>query len=267
MRILLHLSPAMNAAHSQEATLACELLSMLRQELDRRAILIAERCTTAKQLRQQHPDIIHIIGWDADATQKLTAHADALHIPYVVTPLGAFLPWRRCKWRAFPDTTLVASSKIEHDHLRDHVQSERLRLVSSPVSTTAITAQEYATEMMDAYEQAIRLHDEAIRTDIGKRIQQMDDIGKDMADILQEALYIGYLHQRGGVTQASLDHLSYTMIHADYDEALMAERLEQLRFTSFFAQLETLLAEQSTLTEGFMPIESKPNKLITTINP
>ena len=57
------------------------------------------------------------------------------------------------------------------------------------------------------------------------------------------------------------------MIHADYDEALMAERLEQLRFTSFFAQLETLLAEQSTLTEGFMPIEAKPNKLITTINP
>ena len=57
------------------------------------------------------------------------------------------------------------------------------------------------------------------------------------------------------------------MIHADYDEALMAERLEQLRFTSFFAQLETLMAEQSTLTEGFMPIEAKPNKLITTINP
>ena len=77
-------------------------------------------------------------------------------------------------------------------------------------------------------------------------------------------LYVHYQHHRGHITQECLDQLSNSMIASNYDEALMAFRLDTLQMTDFFAQLETLLQERSNLTEGFMPIGAKPNKITET---
>ena len=192
------------------------------------------------------------------------SRAGRLRIPYVVTPLSSLQPWTHMHRPHFPAATiLVASSQLEHEQLAKLYPQNTVHLVGNPVVSAAITFDDYARRMQEVYAEALASHDAAVRDDIAQRVGKLGEEDAAICDILRQALYVGYEHRRHHIQQATLDRLAATMTAANYDEALMADRLEELQLTSSFAQLETFLADHSTLTEGFMPIEAHPNKTFT----
>ncbi|MBR5697779.1 MAG: hypothetical protein IKX44_04050 [Prevotella sp.] len=260
-KIVLHLA---SLGETQESTIAQTLVEGLRDALRDRVTLVDAGSTTIAQLRRQHPDLIHIIGLGGLATRQLMARAGKLRIPYVVTPLSTLQPWTHVRHPHFPPTTiLVASSHIEHEQLAKLYPQNPLRHIANPVVTADTSFDEYARHMQEVYTEALRIHDAAVCDDIARHISKLGEEDVAISDILQQVLYIRYQHHRRHITQSSLDRLATTMITTNYDEALMADRLNELQLTTFFAQLETFLAEHSTLTEGFMPIPSQPNKTFT----
>ncbi|MBR0527057.1 MAG: hypothetical protein IJJ98_10220 [Prevotella sp.] len=211
-----------------------------------------------------YPDLIHIVGLGDLATQQLMSRAERLRIPYVVTPLSSLQPWTHTRRPHFPAATiLVASSQLEHEQLAKLYPQNTVHLVGNPVVSAAVTFDDYARRMQEVYAEALASHDAAVRDDIAQRVGKLGEEDTAICDILRQALYVGYEHRRHHIRQTTLDRLAATMTAANYDEALMADRLEELQLTSSFAQLETFLADHSTLTEGFMPIEAHPNKTFT----
>ena len=261
IKVLLHLA---GLEANQESTIAQTLVEGLRDALRDKVTLVDGGATTIAQLRRQHPDLIHIIGLGDLATRQLMARAEKLRIPYVVTPLSTLQPWTRTRFPHFPSSTiLVASSLIEQEQLVKQRPDAEVPLLGNPVVSASTTMEVYASRMLEVYDEALSRHDNAIRQQIADRIAKLEETDADICEILRQVLYVRYQHHRRHITQATIDLLSSTMTAANYDEALMADRLNELQLTSFFAQLETFLAESSTLTEGFMPIPSQPNKTFT----
>ena len=251
-KVLLHLA---SLQAIQERTIAETLVQGLRD---------AQPADVDYQASNPYPDLIHIVGLSDRATQQLMSRAGRLRIPYIVTPLSSLQPWNHTRRPHFPAATiLVASSQLEHEQLAKLYPQNTVHLVGNPVVSAAITFDDYARRMQEVYAEALASHDAAVRDDIAQRVGKLGEEDAAICDILRQALYVGYEHRRHHIQQATLDRLAATMTAANYDEALMADRLEELQLTSSFAQLETFLADHSTLTEGFMPIEAHPNKTFT----
>ena len=252
-KILLHLA---SLQAIQERTIAETLVQGLRD---------AQPADVDYQASNpSYPDLIHIVGLGDRATQQLMSRAGRLRIPYIVTPLSSLQPWTHTRRpHSPPATILVASSQLEYEQLAKLYPENPVPLVGNPVVSAAITFDDYARRMQEVYAEALASHDAAVRDDIAQRVGKLGEEDAAICDILRQALYVGYEHHRHHIQQATLDRLAATMTAANYDEALMADRLEELQLTSSFAQLETFLADHSTLTEGFMPIEAHPNKTFT----
>lgn len=215
-----------------------------------------------------HPDLIHVYGLGDHTTHRMLERAAELRIPAIITPLCSLQPWNTKNahsWKKLlTGSTIVASSQIEYENLQAVSAQWRVQLIENPVVTTAISTDDYRSRMLSLYEEAVSRHDQEVRQQIQSKVDALGESDAAICSILQQVLYVHYQHHRGHITQECLDQLSNSMIASNYDEALMAFRLDTLQMTDFFAQLETLLQERSNLTEGFMPIEAKPNKITET---
>ena len=65
------------------------------------------------------------------------------------------------------------------------------------------------------------------------------------------------------IPQSVLDETSQAMIDSDYDEKSMRRALGEMHLSKFASYTMALLESNSSLTEGFMPIDSLDGKVVS----
>lgn len=257
----------------REAPLAMKMTDILRKEL----------VALGHDVDSQPADLIHIFGcWDS----KLTAKAQNLqrkHIPYIFSPMGEMQPWsidehtiqsnlRMEQYRIVARNAMAihACSPIERDNLKPLKLGNEAIVVCNPIVTISISAQEMCAKMEQIYEEALTTHDEKTRLEISQTTEKaLSNYTEEtlplrqricIKDILQQTLYCRYLYNRQHLDLATMHQLTQKMKNADYNEDLMADILDTMHLTHFFASLETILQQRTSLTEGFMPIPNKDDR-------
>jgi len=270
MKIQLHVAKSLKRSDDQdeatkESIICQELVGMLRSQLEARGTVT---------ITDNHPDLIHLFGYDDAGTLSLMKRARQLLIPCIITPLSTLQPWAD-HHHALPfshkdlkgtkhltsSLLVIASSQIEEENLLEKYSDISVKLLENPVVTASISSESYASQMLNCYAEIIALHDQNIHQQIQQKIAALGEPDSAICEILRQTEYIAYQHHRGLIGEPQLAELSKALTTLNYDESLMAERLEQLGRTSFFAQLETLMQNKSLLTEGFMPIPAQENKM------
>ena len=257
MRIQIHTSPVLreDAASQKLAALLCEAIGKSNEF----------------ESVNERPDLIHVLGLGDRTTTSLISQARRLRIPLVISPLGAYQPWQSNK----PAPHLLTSTRQHHDtiaiHANSEIEFENLTTIlpssakdqimvhiANPIVTTAIDDKRFCQQMLTLYSDTACRHDEAIRKEIDTKTHALNEPDDTINDILRQTFYASYQHQQGHIARSTLDKLAHTLTNSNYDESVFAERLTEIGLTAFFTQIEALMQEHGTLTEGFMPIPAKP---------
>lgn len=221
---------------------------------------------------EKMPDLVHILGCGSLQAQR---HAQALSrrlIPYVISPLGALQPWAT---RPLLHTALHHSltaalqnaaalhlcSDIEEQNINRKEWREKAVVIKNPIVTNAIDKATFIKSMTEFYQHAIDQHDQQVRKQIADRVTALGESDTTICDLLQQLLYIRYQHHQGQIHTDTAMQLGAAMTAANYDEDLMAKRIEQLHLYRFTARLEHAMLLQGLLTEGFMPISALADKV------
>ena len=231
-------------------------------------------------LTKDNPDIIHVLGcWDSEGAEKIKK-AFRLRIPTVLSPLGGLEPWqmnhhrivKRMKISAyqkkevFMATAVHVVGEMEKARMKDISWNRRIFMIKNPVLTRSISDAEFAGEMINQYKEVISLHDRNIREKIKQDVAATGEKDDKILILCNKLLYAKYQMERGNVPITTINDISSTFINSDYDENIMADRLNQLDIFKFTSSFEKVAADRSELTEGFMPIMWTDNKLTKKIS-
>ena len=216
----------------------------------------------------ENPDIVHFLGcWDMRMAHTATNIKRRL-IPYVYSPLGGLQPWEIDEHKLAKHTQLLAfqrqltkeasvvhvGGEMELKSIRRNKWNSNVRIIESPVITNGITEDELVSQFLNLYEETIISHDTKIKEDIAKRVSEVKEDNENVNSLLREILYARYQLHRGGLPSLTLDNLSTHLTKSDIDEDHFEQLLDDMKINKFFARLECIMASESTLTEGFMPI-------------
>lgn len=227
-------------------------------------------------ITDENPDIVHFFGcWDlrlANAAKNIKRRL----IPYVYSPLGGLQPWMVDSHKLNKHTQLIAfQRKLTHDASVIHVGGEmelkyialnksnqdNIRIIENPAVTNNINEEQMLRQMLVLYEETIKKHDQQIRANISSTVSSISETDETINSLLREILYARYQLHQGGLPLKTLESLSNHLIGSDIDEDHFDELLAQMKIDKFFARLEYVMQEESTLTEGFMPIPMREDRV------
>lgn len=215
-------------------------------------------------LTDENPDVLHVIGaWNASSA-KTAADAVKRFVALVHTPLGSLSPWYRptasymkLSSRA---TATVASGRMEHELLSGQEMCN-LCLVLNAVTTATTTPAEMASGYRETYREATEKNDVTLWNEVNRRIGLLKEKDTAIQEICKNILYAQYLYRRRNIPHKFLDKLSTLMTDSNYNEDTMTEVLRLIKLDVFAQHLEYVMMEKSGLTEGFMPIIYKKDKV------
>ena len=215
-------------------------------------------------LTDENPDIVHIIGaWNASSV-KTANDAIKRYIALVYTPLGSLSPWYKPASShvklATKATATVASGAMEQELLSGQ-EKNNLHLILNAVTTATTTPEEMADGYKAIYKDAIETTDITLWNEVDRRIKMVNEQDKCILEICRNLLYAKYLYQRRNIPHKFLDKLVALMTDSNYNEDTMVEILKFIRLDVFTQHLEYVMMEKSGLTEGFMPIIYKQDKV------
>lgn len=253
--------------HITEETVRSDIGGRFTQALHASLARFADTSITDTDDDAAAPHLMHIIGaFDIHAAQALfKAHKQL--IPVVYSPLGGLNEWEIKAEQLKKRTLLIAYQKrmlrlADTIHVTSNVEKKAVEAIGkprlmavilNPVVTTQITETALGDSFHGLYCQTIERHEQEIHADIDRRTAFLDD-RPAMQTIIRKILYLRYRLRQGSLPQPLLDDLAHTMIEADYDEDQMADVLREQGLYQLATQLEQVMAENSGLTEGFMPI-------------
>ena len=220
----------------------------------------------------QTPDLVHILGCGSLQAQRHAQNLSRRLIPYIISPLGALQPWtpRSILHATLPHNKTTALQKATAIHFCSDIEEqngnrqewhEKTVVIKNPIVTTAIDEATFTKRITELYQHAIDQHDQQVRKQIADRVTALGENETTICNLLQEILYIRYQHHQGKIHTDTAMQLGEAMTAANYDEDLMAQRLEQLHLYRFTARLEYAMQQQGFLTEGFMPIPALADKV------
>jgi len=216
----------------------------------------------------ENPDIVHFLGcWDIRMAHAATNIRRRM-IPYVYSPLGGLQPWEIDEHKLAKHTQILAfqrqltkeaavvhvGGEMEHKSITRKKWNSNVRIIESPFVSNDITEDELVSQLLDLYEETINSHNTKIKEDIAQRVSEVKEDDETINSLLREILYARYQLHRGGLPSLTLDNLSTHLTKSDIDEDHFEQLLDDMRISKFFARLECVMATESTLTEGFMPI-------------
>ena len=215
-------------------------------------------------LLSPNPDVIHIMGEWNSHTEAILKDAVQRHIAVVYTPLCALSPWKNAtskvthlSWKA---TMVVASGAMEQEYLDDGSTDRHLMLIKNACTTNTTTADDMVTQYLIAYDEAVRINDQQLWTQVDSKVALIKNTDATMMQLCRQFIYAQYLFQRRNIPQPFINDLATLLKQSNYDEDRLADILHLIRLHAFVARLETVMAEVSSLTEGYMPIPSLNDK-------
>lgn len=239
--------------------LSVKTKDMLAAELEKDSSVI---------LTDENPDVVHIIGaWDSES-MKIAHDSIKKYIALVYTPLGSLSPWYKPASSfvklSSKVTATVSSGVMEHELLSGQ-EKRNLHLILNAVTTATTSAEEMASAYKIVYKEAIEKTDKALWAEVDRKIDMLSEKDEAILKICRNLLYAQYLYNRKNIPNKFINSLSALMTESNYNEDNMIEMLKLINLNVFTQHLEYVMMQKSTLTEGFMPIIYKKDKVSETM--
>lgn len=232
-----------------------KLLEMLKGELEKDSTIV---------LTDENPDVIHFVGAWTSAAVGIAKDAMSKFIATVHTPLGSLSPWEKPSSAHIKLTsrcTMIVSAGQMEQELLDDGSRQNLRMILNPVVTATTDAAKMAEEYKSVYRHSIKTIDENLWSEVEHKVQLINEKDEIILNICKNLLYAQYLSQRRNIPQVFISGLSELFIKSDYDEDRLDEVLKLIHLNLFTERLEYVMQEAAGLTEGFMPLPMKEDKI------
>lgn len=226
------------------------------------------------QLVDGNPDIVHVFGrWDrhhVSLVRKLRARG----LPVLFTCADGFAGACRMRGRGAASLSqrLCARSIARHGaciHVGGRCEESIVRsmepkalimVMASPLMTASTDIDSFLDNILYIYNKVCKESDEMAREAICNTLDRNDVTQPVERLFVQRLLYLAHLYKKGCIPQSFLDETVSFMVSSDYDEEEARNILHKLKIFKYASQCMHLLAETSSLTEGFMPVRSKNGK-------
>ena len=191
------------------------------------------------------PDIVHIFGiWNMHNV-RLVEQYRSKDIPVVFTSI------------------VHACGQLEQTFLSGFAKSSGIHVITNAAFTSTVSVDDMVALFRSLYGSAIQSNDTAVRNRISRQIAKYNIQDKSIHDICSRIMYIRQRFKMLNIPQSVLDETSQVMIGSDYDEKSMRHTLDEMHLSKFASYTMALLEFNSSLTEGFMPIDSIDGKVVS----
>ncbi len=208
-------------------------------------------------ITEENPDVIHIIGAWNDSAMSIANDANGKFIAWIHTPLASLSPWHKPSEKEIKlsanATMVIASGTMEKELLQEACK-DNLKTIANSVITSTNSAQNMASSYIAVYQEAYKTTELSLLNHILDIMKPLALADENISFILQKFIHAQYLHEKGCLPKLFLDNMAQQMTMRNYDEDSMAALLKQVGIYEFAQRLEYVMQEESSLTEGFMPI-------------
>ena len=215
-------------------------------------------------------DLLHVIGASTPTVIRNLQQEKSKLIPIAYSPLGTIAPWSKA---SFPKTlgkyvAWHACGKHEYEYLQQQFTQTTITWLKNPVTTTDLTAADFAYAIQRFYQEVLEHHEDFIWSLIRQRIGllHLKEEQPELFQVLQQILYVEYKFKRKQILSSNIEELGHLMHEMKYDEDELANSLQALHTYDFMASLEQVMEERKLLSEGFMPIPALQNRITKKIN-
>ena len=240
---------------------AISFLGLLKEKWDNNDITI---------VTDGYYDFLHVIGLPTSSVIRHLQQERERLIPIAYSPLGTIAPWSKV---SFPKTlgkyvAWHACGKHEYEYLQQQFTPTTITWLKNPVTTTDLTAADFASAIQRFYQEVLEHHEDFIWSLIRQRIGllHLKEEQPELFQVLQQILYVEYKFKRKQILSSNIEELGHLMHEMEYDEDELANSLLALHTYDFMASLEQVMEERKLLSEGFMPIPALQNRITKKIN-
>lgn len=144
------------------------------------------------------------------------------------------------------------------------------QIIANPDFTHIVSNEKMVSMFVEIYTKVLNLFDTNLKDRIKKQVSEMvqklfntaSEENDAMVEICSRIIYLHHLLVKKAIPQKFLDEMAALMEKSDYDERAMCQLLKRLHFYRFASFAMTLLHDNSSLTEGYMPISPQKGKLV-----
>lgn len=223
------------------------------------------------------PDIVHIFGiWNMHNV-RLVEQYRSKDIPVVFTSINGVLSIVNRDGRQVNSPNIIyavrrivrsgavvhACGQLEQTFLSGFAKSSGIHVITNAAFTSTVSVDDMVASFRSLYIDTIQSNDTAVRNRISRQIAKYNIQDKSIHDICTRLMYIRQRFKMLNIPQSVLDETSQAMIDSDYDEKSMRRALDEMHLSKFASYTMSLLESNSSLTEGFMPIDSLDGKVVS----
>jgi len=225
-------------------------------------------------LKSEPISLIHVIGKLNKSSLYLIFKAYRKNIPVIYSPMGELLILYtkrnnlvRVIQKFFFDH--IASKGIalihicgmmEYERMATHLRTSSITLIENPNLSARISSKITTTKMISEYEKTYTSFNQHIHESIVHQLKKQQ-VNQNISDICEKLIFVRYEKYREGLTMTILQDIAEALHQCDCDEDKLAEVLKSLKIYDFTSSLEQVLYDKKLLTEGFMPIPARKNRL------
>ncbi len=216
------------------------------------------------------PDVVHIFGTWNNSFSKLCKVFARRGIPIIFTCIEG-LP--ASTWLGKSPKRKYFSRKINHLATGLHVcgdtekalikgkgNASRIYCINNACQTSLISCEEMANKAVEMYKKVIDDNECLTKKHIAAFLKQKKINDDTIKAICFKLLYIKQLLRRGNLPRHLLQDLADCLTISNYDEDKMSTTLKKAGIMRFASRMMYVLNNNSTLTEGFMPIAATGDK-------
>lgn len=223
------------------------------------------------------PDIVHIFGiWNIHNV-RLVEQYRSKDIPVVFTSINGMLGIvNRNGRQVYTPNVLYAIRRIvrlgavvhacgqtEQNFLTGIVKSSAIHVITNAAFTSTISVDDMVASFRSLYVDTIQSNDTSVRNRISCQLSKYNIQDKSIHDVCTRLMYIRQRFKMLNIPQSLLDETSQVLTESDYDEKSMRNTLDEMHLSKFASYTMALLESNSSLTEGFMPIDSIDGKVVS----
>lgn len=244
-----------------------EMCELLRRELS---------ACDETEIVDLSPDIVHFFGiWNSAYAKRVETYRN-MGVPVVFTSLDGILSLKKSSGANTHNISHTAAvrrvaksgaiihvcGKFEKSTIASVAKTADIRIISNATHTATTDNATMTAQTLALYKLICETNEHLIREKIRKRMDKVSIEDTSIYEICSRIMYIRQRFIMCNIPQNYLDETSRILTESDYNEKEMRNVIEQLHLTKFAAQTMALLADSSTLTEGFMPLASDNGKVV-----
>ncbi len=216
------------------------------------------------------PDVVHIFGTWNDSFTRLCESFSKRGIPIVFTcieglPASTRLgksPIKKYFKRKISHlaTGLHVCGNAEKALIKANCNISHIYCINNACQTSLISSEEMANNALEMYRKVIDDNECLTRKRIVSFLKRKKVNDDTIKTICFKLLYIKHLLRRGNLPRHLLQDLADYLTLNNYDEDKMSTTLKRAGIIRFASRMMYVLNNNSTLTEGFMPIAATDDK-------